>query len=95
MAQVTNLTRDRLDFVVGARDGAALTESLAPGETRDLGVDLASAQVRGRVAAQAIRIDGGAVAALESKAVAELTAKASADELATASTLAGPVKIRE
>ena len=56
MTQVTNLSRAPLDFTVGVKNGAAVTESLAPGETRDLSIDVHSAQVKGRVLAELIAL---------------------------------------
>lgn len=56
MARVTNLTRAGMDFIVGVKDGAAVTEHLKAGETRDLKIDVESATVKGRLAADAIRI---------------------------------------
>ncbi|PZU87347.1 MAG: hypothetical protein DI527_18910 [Chelatococcus sp.] len=56
MTQVTNLTRAGMEFVVGTKDGAPVTEHLKAGETRDIPIDLGSATVKGRIAAEAIRI---------------------------------------
>ena len=58
MPQITNLGRSGLDFVVGAENGVAHTEHLRAGETRDLAVDVTSAQVRGRVLAGLIEVEG-------------------------------------
>jgi hypothetical protein len=56
MARVTNLTRSGMDFIVGVKDGAAVTEHLKAGETRDLNIDVESATVKGRLVADAIKI---------------------------------------
>ena len=56
MARVTNLTRAGMDFIVGVKDGAAVTDHLKAGETREINIDLDSAVVKGRIAAEAIRI---------------------------------------
>lgn len=56
MTQVTNLSRRSLDFTVGVKNGEAVTEALAPGETRDLAIDVDSAQVKGRVLAELISL---------------------------------------
>lgn len=56
MARVTNLTRTGMDFVVGVKNGAAVTAHLKAGETRDLEIDAESATVKGRLAAGAIKI---------------------------------------
>lgn len=56
MARVTNLTRSGMDFIVGVKDGAAVTEHLKAGETRELDIDLNSATVKGRLAVEAIKI---------------------------------------
>lgn len=56
MAKITNLSRQGLDFVVGVKNGAAITENVPAGETRDLDVDLNSATVKGRVASGLITV---------------------------------------
>lgn len=56
MAKVTNLTRSGMNFVVGVKDGVALTEHIKPDETRDINIDMNSATVRGRVLSSAIRV---------------------------------------
>ncbi len=56
MAKVTNNTREKMDFVVGAKDGEPITENLAAGETRDLDIDLESATVKGRLASGLITV---------------------------------------
>ena len=56
MAKVTNLTRSGMDFVVGVKNGVALTEHVKPDETRDLAIDMNSATVKGRVLSGAISI---------------------------------------
>ena len=56
MARVTNLTRAGMEFNVGVKDGAAVTEHLPAGETRDLDIDVESATVKGRLAISAIKI---------------------------------------
>lgn len=56
MARVTNLTRAGMEFVVGVKDGAAVTEHLAAGDTRDLEIDVDSAAVKGRLAIGAVKI---------------------------------------
>lgn len=56
MPQVTNLTRAGMEFVVGIKKGEPVTEHLAAGETRDIDIDLNSATVKGRIAAEAIKI---------------------------------------
>ena len=89
MAKITNLTRDTMNFVTGVKDGAALTESLKPGETGDINVDPADAQLQGRLLSGAIAIEGGA--AVPTKAPARPTAV----DRRTASTLSGDVSVRE
>lgn len=56
MAKVTNISRTGLDFIVGVKDGAAITEHVKAGETRDIEVDLESATVKGRQASGLITI---------------------------------------
>ena len=58
MPRLTNMTRDVLDFIVrGApKDGVPPTESIAPGETRDIdGVE--NATYHGRIAAGAVLLE--------------------------------------
>jgi hypothetical protein len=57
MPRLTNNTRETIDFIVkGApKDGVPPTESIAPGETRDIeAVD--NATYKGRIAAGAITV---------------------------------------
>ena len=56
MRQVTNLTRFGMDFIVGVKDGAAITEHVKAGETRTIDIDVESATVKGRLAAGVIKI---------------------------------------
>lgn len=56
MVRVTNLTRAGMEFNVGVKDGAAVTDHLKAGETRDLEIDVESATVKGRLAVGAISI---------------------------------------
>jgi len=63
--EITNLLRDQpLDFVVGMKDGVQVTESVRPGETKSIEVDMSSAHVQGKLLAGAIAVGkGGAKAA--------------------------------
>jgi hypothetical protein len=64
--RLTNTTRDQtLDFVVKgeAKDGVPPTESLAPGETRNLAVDPESAAIKGALVAGVITVESGKAAA--------------------------------
>lgn len=56
MAKITNLSRQGLDFVVGSKNGVAITENVPAGETRDLEIDPNSATVKGRVASGLITV---------------------------------------
>ena len=56
MAKVTNLTREGMDFIVGVKDGAALTEHLKGFETREIAIDVESVTVRARLHAASISI---------------------------------------
>ncbi|QDM32095.1 hypothetical protein FNL55_12685 [Tardiphaga sp. vice352] len=89
MAKITNLTRDTMSFITGVRDGAAVTESLKAGETRDIAVDLADAQLQGRILAGSVGIEGPALAPAKS------AARQPAAERRTASTLGGDATVRE
>lgn len=61
MTLITNLHRTRLDFEIArGADGARRFESLAPGESRDLAVDLKDPLLEGRRRAGLIRIGTGA-----------------------------------
>lgn len=60
MVRITNNARETLDFIVGKdeKTNEALTEAVLPGETRNLsGIDLESAQVKGRILAGIISVD--------------------------------------
>lgn len=61
MPQVTNLTQIVIDFVVKGepKDGVPPTESVQPGETKNVDfLDEQAGEVAGRVAVGAIRIGG-------------------------------------
>lgn len=58
MARLTNHARVNLDFVTGAKNGEPLTESLAPGETREIPVDLDSAPVKACIHTGLISVSG-------------------------------------
>lgn len=70
MVKITNNTREVMDFNVpgNPKDGVPHTESLAPGETRDVDVDTESAQFRGRVLAGAITVPSRQAAKVETAA---------------------------
>ena len=59
MPNVTNNTRETMDFVTGFKDGEAMTESVAPGETKNVPLNMDDPVVKGRIAAQAITVDAG------------------------------------
>lgn len=68
MPRLTNNTRENVDFVVNgpAKDGVPPTESLAPGETRDVdAVDNAS--LKGRIASGMVTIGAASIAPSASK----------------------------
>jgi hypothetical protein len=56
MHKVTNVSRTGLDFIVGVKDGAAITEHVKAGETREIAIDAESATVKGRVLSGLITI---------------------------------------
>lgn len=56
MPEVTNNLRTTVDVFVGVRDGAAQMETLAPGECRNIAVDVSSAKVRGQILAGNITV---------------------------------------
>jgi len=58
MTKITNNTRETMSFTVAGnpKDGHPQTDSVEPGETKDLDVDLESAQVKGRILAGAITV---------------------------------------
>jgi ferredoxin-NADP reductase len=89
MTEITNNTRESMSFTTGVKDGAAITESLKPGETRDIKVNVQDAQLRGRALSGAISIKGGIGASVE------VQAAGSKSERRTASTLAGDAPVRD
>lgn len=58
---ITNLSREPLDFIVGVKDGDPITDCVRPGETKAIEVDLASAQVLGRLQAGLISMPKAAI----------------------------------
>jgi hypothetical protein len=55
MPEITNNTNDEMSFRVGKK-----TDSIPAKETKDLDVDMESAQVKGRIIAGAISVKGAA-----------------------------------
>jgi hypothetical protein len=68
MPRLTNRTRETIDFIVkgNAKDGVPPTESLAPGETRNIDA-IENATYRGRLASGLVTLEvrGHAAAAKE------------------------------
>lgn len=89
MAKITNLTRETLNFITGIRDGAAATESLKGGETKEIAVDLHDAQLRGRILSGVIAIEGDVAPSAKPHAAAPSA------ERRTAPTLGGTASVRE
>lgn len=56
--KITNLTNSTQDYVVGVKDGAAVTEAVRPGETRDLKVAADDPTLLARVRVSAARVEG-------------------------------------
>lgn len=58
MTRMTNTTRRTLNFVVKgpAKNGVPPTDHIEPGETKDLDVDMDSANVRGHILAGTITV---------------------------------------
>ncbi len=74
--KVTNLTDATLDFVVGpGKDGVAETDSVGPGESKNIDLDVESAKVKGCIFAGAIEVSGA------NKIVKEMAAEPSAGEV--------------
>lgn len=90
MTNVTNRTRETINIIVGVKDGAAITDSVKAGETKDIDImDVESAAVQGLILSAAIEIDGEAAAAPRKRAAAQASAGRSAP------TLGGEHPIRE
>ncbi len=58
MAVITNLGRRGLDFTIGSENGKPIVEHIRAGETRDIPVNVNSAEVRGRFVAGLILVAG-------------------------------------
>jgi hypothetical protein len=56
MTEITNNTRETLNFVVGVKDGQPVTEDVKAGETKDIAVDPEANDVKGRSLAGAITV---------------------------------------
>lgn len=60
--KLTNLTNANMDFVTGVKDGALVTESLAPRETRDIKVRENDPTLVARLHAGSVRAEGAKAA---------------------------------
>jgi hypothetical protein len=62
MPKVTNLTDQTVDFIVGpaGKDGVPKTDSVAPGETKNLDITMDTPRVRSRLRMGVIEMDGAA-----------------------------------
>ena len=68
MVKITNHTRGTMDFITAIKDGAAVTEHVDGGETKEIGLlNPDDPTVRGRVLAGAISVDGEAGSAAPAK----------------------------
>lgn len=62
MVQVTNLSRDTLNFTLGSKNGQPITDHVKAGETKEIAIDLNSPQVQARVRANLIKVVAPAAA---------------------------------
>ncbi len=71
--KITNNTRETMSFVLNgkAKDGNPPTDSIEPGETKDLDVDPESAQVKGRIFAGAVTVPAKVAEKVEASVAAE------------------------
>lgn len=72
--KITNNTRETMSFTLNgkAKDGNSPTDSIEPGETKDLDVDAESAQVKGRIFAGAISVPAKIAEKVEASVAADL-----------------------
>lgn len=69
MAVITNLGRRGLNFTIGSVNGKPIVEHIGAGDTRDIPVNVNSAEVRGRLVAELILVAGLSVGQRKTAAI--------------------------
>jgi hypothetical protein len=71
MPKVTNTTDQTIDFIVGpaGKDGVPKTDSLGPGETKNLDIDMDTPRIRSRLRTGVITMEGAAAKKAMNEAV--------------------------